>query len=235
MLIIGHRGAAGLAPENTLEALTAGYEAGADILEFDIRLTKDNVMVLVHDFHTLRTHHKASIINRKTYEELLKLPEHLPQITRIEEVLDMYFGKVILNIELKSRSSGEQLARLLKRKYVKKAADWDNILISSFKVGELLRIRRLVKRANLALLHKDNPFLFVAYHRFIKFTAVGFHRLYLNPLALEIAHRAGLFTYVYTIDRPAAIKHLAEQGIGGIVTDFPNKMTAELVREDALH
>ena len=234
MLVIGHRGAAGLAPENTLEALTAGVEAGADILEFDIRLTKDNVMVLVHDFHTLRTHHKASIIYRTTYEDLLKLSSNVPKITRIEDVLDKYFGVVLLNIELKSRSSGQQLVRLLKRKYIKKATDWDNILVSSFKVGELLKIRRLVKRANLALLHKDNPFLFVAYHRFIKFTAVGFHRLYLNRLALEIAHRSRLFTYVYTIDRPAAIKHLAEQGIDGIVTDFPNKMSAALAREDVL-
>ena len=66
MLIIGHRGAAGLARENSLEALRAGLEAGADILEFDVRLTKDKIPVVVHDFHTLRTHRDPSIISRLT-------------------------------------------------------------------------------------------------------------------------------------------------------------------------
>ena len=66
MLVIGHRGAAGLAPENTIEALRAGVKAGADMLEFDIRLTKDNITVLVHDFLTLRTHRQTSIISRST-------------------------------------------------------------------------------------------------------------------------------------------------------------------------
>ncbi len=234
MLIIGHRGAAGLAPENTLEAMQAGVENGADILEFDIRLTRDNVMVLVHDFHTLRTHHKASIISRKTYAELQELFSDHRQITRIEEVLDRYFGTVLLNIELKTRSSAELLVKLLKKKYIKKASDWENIMISSFKVGELLRIRRLEKRANLALLQSDNPFMFVAYHRFVKFTAVGFHRLYLNPLALEIAHRANVFTYTYTIDRPAAISHLTSLGIDGVVTNYPDKFSAAL-SDEATH
>lgn len=234
MLVIGHRGAAGLAPENTVEAIQAGIDAGADIIEFDIRLTRDNVMVLVHDFHTLRTHHKASIISRKTFDELVAMSKDLFEVTRLDDVLNSYFGVVLLNIELKSRSSGEQLVTLLKRNYIKKVADWDNVIISSFKVGELLRIRRLAKKANLALLHRDNPFIFVAYHRFVKFTAVGFHRLYLNRLALEIAHRSKLFTYVYTIDRPAAISHLAAEGVDGIVTNYPNKFAAALEHEDSI-
>lgn len=224
MLVIGHRGAAGLAPENTLEALQAGFDAGADILEFDVRSTRDNVLVLVHDFHTLRTHHRASIISRKTYEELTTMHENRPKITRIEEVLDLYFGRIVLNVEIKSRGSGEQLVRLLKRKYVKKAADWDNIIISSFKGYELVRIRRLAKRANLALLHNENPFIFVAYHRIIKFTAVGFHRLYINRFAMEIAKQSNLFIYAYTVDRPGALSHLAAQGIEGIVTNYPDKI-----------
>ena len=117
MLIIGHRGAAGLAPENTLDAMEAGIEAGADILEFDVRLTKDGVLVLVHDFHTMRTHHKASIISRTTYDDLMKFSDDYPKVTRIEEVLDRYFGVILLNIEIKSRGSGPALIQLLKKKY----------------------------------------------------------------------------------------------------------------------
>jgi len=235
MLIIGHRGAAGLAPENTLDAMEAGVEAGADILEFDVRLTKDGVLVLVHDFHTMRTHHKPSIISRTTYDDLMRFSDDYPKVTRIEEVLDRYLGVVLLNIEIKSRGSGPALIQLLKKKYIKKSTEWDNIIISSFMGYELVRIRRLAKKANLALLHDRNPFIFVAYHRFIKLTAVGFHRLYLNKFALEIAHQLNLFTYVYTVNRIGSLQHLANQGIDGIVTNYPDKFNEALQHENAVN
>lgn len=231
VLIIGHRGAAGLAPENTLEAFQAGIDAGADILEFDVRLTRDNILVVVHDFHTIRTHHKASLISRSTYQELQSLSEKYPPITRLEVILDRYFGRILLNIELKSRGSGELLIQLLKKSYIQKATDWDNVLISSFRGSELLRVRRLAAHANLAMLHHENPFLFVAYQRFLRLTAVGFHRLYLNPFAIEIAKRAKLFIYAYTVDRPSALPHLEKQGINGIVTNYPDKFRDAIQQE----
>ena len=94
-----------------------------------------------------------------------------------------------------------------------------------------MRVRRLARHANLALLHDQNPFIFIAYHRFIKLTAVGFHRLHLNSFATEIAKRAGLFTYAYTVNRPGAIHHLAVQDIDGIVTNYPDKCVAALEKE----
>jgi glycerophosphoryl diester phosphodiesterase len=57
MLIIGHRGAAGLAPENTMAAIAAGIEAGSDMIEIDVRLTRDNQLVVIHDPRLVRTPH----------------------------------------------------------------------------------------------------------------------------------------------------------------------------------
>lgn len=226
MLIIGHRGAAGLAPENTLESFRAGYQAGADMLELDVRVTADKQLVVVHDPRLVRTHHRRESIASLTYEQLCAITTDRP-MPLLEDVLDEFFGKIYLNIELKSRGSGDLLVALLKRKYAKRVNQWDNVIISSFKATELMRIRRQAKHANLALLHGQNPFIFIAYHRFIKFTAVGFHRLYLNRLALEIAKRAGIFIYVYTVDRPKALAHLKAQHVEGIVTNYPNKFTDE--------
>lgn len=226
MLIIGHRGAAGLAPENTIESFRAGYQAGADMLELDVRLTTDKKLVVIHDPRLARTHRLRDSVASLSYDQLCELTHDRP-VPLLEDVLDEFFGKIYLNIELKSRGSGDVLIKLLKRKYAKRVAQWDNVLISSFKATELLRIRRQAKHANLALLHGQNPFIFIAYHRFIKFTAVGFHRLYLNRLALEIAKRAGIFIYVYTVDRPKALRHLKAQHVEGIVTNYPNKFTDE--------
>jgi glycerophosphoryl diester phosphodiesterase len=225
MLIIGHRGAKGLAPENTHASLEAAFDANADILEFDVRMTKDNRLVVLHDSRLRRTHHRNVAISGLTYQELIEITKD-QVLPTLDEVLDLYFGKILLNIEIKSRGTGMEIIRLLKSRYIKKAADWDNILISSFKGGELVRIRKISPKANLALLHYDNPFMFIAYHRRITLTAVGFHRLYINRFALEIAKRLGLFCYVYTVDRTAAIGLLQEQGIDGIVTNYPDKFRA---------
>lgn len=227
MLVVGHRGAAGMAPENTMEALAAGVESGADMLEFDIRLTKDGVPVLVHDFHTLRTERKASLINRSTLAQLRYRTRKNPIVT-LEEALDAYFGKIVLNIEMKTKAVCRVAMESIKDKYIKTAKDWDNVLISSFHASALKLARNISPDANLALLHGQNPFLFVAYTRSLKLSAVGFHRLYINPLALEVAKKAGLFTYAYTVDRPHAAYLLARQGLDAVVTDHPDRVIKRL-------
>jgi glycerophosphoryl diester phosphodiesterase len=227
MLVIGHRGAAGLAPENSLKAMRAGIKAGADMLEFDVRLTKDKIPVLSHDFHTLRTHHDASIIGRHTLKELEQKTKDNP-IIPLTKLLDEFFGVILLNIELKGRGTGKVVANLIKKRYAKTQDRWDNVIFSSFKGSELASIRAVSKRANLGLLHSENPFIFIAYHRRLQLTAVGFHRLYVNRFALEIAKRAGLFTYAYTVNRPHTALKLAEQGIDAVVTDRPDIILSEI-------
>mgnify|MGYP003604606892 CR=1 FL=1 len=229
MLVIGHRGAASLAPENTMETLQMGLESGADILDFDVRLPKDKIPVLIHDFHTIRTHHDVSFISRLTLADLENNSKLAPIIT-LENVLDEFFGKIILNIELKGRGTAEIVFSLVKS-HIKKTSDWDNIIFSSFKGSRLRIIRKLSKKARLALLHGQNPFIFIAYHRQLNLTAVGFHRLYINKLALEIAKKAGIFTYAYTVNRPQTAVILAGQGIDGVVTDNPKAILKELFSE----
>ncbi len=228
MLIIGHRGAAGLAPENTIDAMAAGVAAGVDMLELDVRLTRDGVPVVAHDNRLLRTHHRNESISHLTYTELQALTSEQP-IPSLLAVLDRFFGVVLLNIELKGHGSAEPTYQLLTRS-ITSPDDWDNVLLSSFSVRELRQFRQLAPQANLALLHRNNPFAFLAYQRKLDFTAVGFHRLYAHPLAIEIARRSNLFTYVYTVNRPGALQQLAERGIDGVVTNYPDKFLAELQR-----
>lgn len=228
MLIIGHRGAKGLIAENTIASLEAGMINGADILEFDVRMTKDHVLVVIHDARLIRTHKHIVAVGRLTLDELQAVSADLP-IPTLKEVLDTYYKKILLNIEIKSRGAGVAVIALLQSGYIKKTSDWDNVLISSFKGSELVKMRKIAPKANLSLIHVENPFIFIAYHRRITLTAVGFHRLYINRFALEIARRLQLFTYVYSVDRTAAIPLMQEQGIDGIVTNYPDKFRAYIV------
>ncbi len=218
MLIIGHRGAAGLAPENTLEALRAGVSAGADILEFDVRMTSDNIPILSHGS---RLHDLT--IRKTSYDEMVKAGD----VTTLESVLEEFFGEILLNLQLKPVKDVNVVYKML-TKYIKKTKDWDNILISSFHVRDLSRLRRKSADINLALLHSVNPFAFVTYNRRLQLAAVGWHRLHVNNLAIAIAHKAGIFSYVYTVNRPEAALLLDRRGIDAIVTDFPDRITSEI-------
>src|SRR4051812_36790781 len=119
MLVIGHRGAAGLAPENTLESLRAGLDAGADILEFDVRLTSDNIPVLSHD---ARLHGKS--VGRTSIKDL----EKAGPVTLLSSVLDEFFGEVLLNLEYKPLTGIEVVYELLHKKYIKHPEEWDNLM-----------------------------------------------------------------------------------------------------------
>jgi len=221
MLVIGHRGAAGLAHENSLEAMQAGIDAGADILEFDVRLTKDNIPIISHDFHTLRSHRRLSIINRHTLEELHVMFQDQPIVT-LKEVLDAFFGRILLNIEVKGRGTAKVVIDFIKSNYVTSKKDWESFFLSSFWGGELVNARKISSDVNLALLQSENPYLFIAYYRKLALSAVGFHRLYAPKLAIEIARKLHLFTYVYTVDRPEAALLFSQNNIDGVVTNRPD-------------
>ncbi len=224
MLIIGHRGAAGSAPENTLEALRHGQSVGAEMLEFDVQLTRDGIPIVIHDSTLLRTHGKRHWIRLSTHEGIRKATEKGHKVATLEEVLDEFYGKTFLNLELKGRGTAKAVFTLMNNRYVQKPEDWQTVLFSSFKVAELINLRALCPQAELAMLHYRNPFLFIAYQRRLHFAAVGFHRLYVNRLALEIAQKAGLFTYVYTVNRPRTADIMRDKGIDAIVTDFPQQL-----------
>jgi glycerophosphoryl diester phosphodiesterase len=216
MLIIGHRGAAGLAPENTIESLQAGIDAGADILEFDVRLTADKIPILSHD---------AKLNGHNVSKTVLSDLQKSGPVTTLESVLDTFFGQILLNLEYKPTRNVDIVLHMIADKYIKKSSDWDAILVSSFYVRVLSRLRSLSSEVNLALLHSINPFAFVTYNRRLHLTAVGWHRLHVNSLSTQIAQKAGIFTYVYTVNRPQAAQILAQKGIDAVVTDYPDKLT----------
>jgi glycerophosphoryl diester phosphodiesterase len=222
MLVIGHRGAAGIAPENSLEALRAGVEAGADMLEFDIRMTSDHIPVLIHDSNLLRTHKKRVFVANTTFEKLQELTANSSSpIVSLEAILDEFYGEILLNIELKQHGMAPAIITLLKKKYIKRKSDWDLFVFSAFAAKDLAAIRKESAEANLWLLHKRNPFIFIAYARRLNLDGVGFHRLYVNDFALLIAKKTGLFSYAYTVNRPDGARQLGDRGIDGVVSDYP--------------
>ncbi len=112
--IIGHRGARGLEPENTIRSFKKALELGVDYIECDVHLTKDRHIVLIHD-HTLdRTTNATGNVNDYTFEEIRELDAGKGEkIPTLQELIDLARGKVKLHIELKDEKATEQTIRIV--------------------------------------------------------------------------------------------------------------------------
>ena len=109
VLRIGHRGAAGHAPENTLAAIQKGIALGVDFVEIDVRRTADDVLVVLHDTTVNRTTNGRGRIDHLSLQEVKKFNagngEHIPTL---EEVLKMAGGRAGLVLELKTKGLAQQ-------------------------------------------------------------------------------------------------------------------------------
>lgn len=110
MLVWGHRGAKGAHTANTIEAMHDALLQGADGLEFDVRITHDNIPIVIHDNTLLVTRGINRNVNNLTLAELKQVSKDTP-IPTLQEVLDEFWGKTYLNIELKSNGSGESVGQ----------------------------------------------------------------------------------------------------------------------------
>ena len=98
-LIIAHRGASAVAPENTIAAFEAAIAAGADGIEFDVRLTRDGVPVVIHDETLYRTHGVRRRVGDMTLSELNK--SNVPSLAQLFELFEA--NTMLLYLELKDK------------------------------------------------------------------------------------------------------------------------------------
>jgi glycerophosphoryl diester phosphodiesterase len=222
MQIMGHRGAAGLAPENTIAGIAEGLAAKVDWIEFDVRRTKDGHIVLVHDSHTGRVATKKVAISKAAMNELESLEMKRGfAIPTLEEAVELIGKRAKINIEIKSPDCVPQVVELIQR-HVKKGYPYSHFLVSSFSPAVLRAAYTLDKKIPYSLL-QIWPVRF-RWLRSVKLSAVGFYHISaLTPFIVALAKRRGLYTYAYTVNSFEEAKQLKRIGIDGIVTNFPNK------------
>jgi glycerophosphoryl diester phosphodiesterase len=195
MKIIGHRGAAGLALENTLPSIELARLLGVNAIEFDVRITKDNKLVVCHDADLDDVGDNASKISELTLRQLQKIVLNDGQSVTpsLREALKMA-GDVPVFIELKQAGCAELLLKLLK--------DFPDSKVSvlSFKLEELAVLRRRAPKLRLYGLERTKPFDIIQFARELKLDGVGLNFWLLNPLTYWLAKRHKLDMFVYTVN-----------------------------------
>ncbi|HSV90320.1 MAG TPA: glycerophosphodiester phosphodiesterase family protein, partial [Nitrospiraceae bacterium] len=145
---IGHRGAAGHAPENTLAAIQKGIALGVNSVEIDVRRTADGVLVVLHDATVNRTTNGKGRVDRMCLRDIKKLDagdgEHIPTL---EEVFKVAEGKTGLILELKIRGAAQQTAEA-----VREAGFRDSVIYASFLHDELQHVQTVDPDASLMVL-----------------------------------------------------------------------------------
>jgi glycerophosphoryl diester phosphodiesterase len=223
VLKIGHRGAAGHAPENTLAAVRKGIAFGVDFVEIDIRRTADGRLVVLHDATVNRTTDGKGRIERLCLQDLEKLDagdgEHIPTLA---EVLKVATGKTGLMVELKIRGAAQQTVELLREAGFK-----NPVIYASFLHDELIHVRKADPEAPLMVLFGSLSRASVA--RAIKYGSsyVGLpHNKATGPLVNSF-HRAGLRLFVYTANDPDDIQRVLSLGVDGVISNFPDRIVSQ--------
>jgi Glycerophosphoryl diester phosphodiesterase len=223
VLMIGHRGAKGYAPENTLLSVRKAMELGVDCVEVDVHLLGEDLIVL-HDETLERTTNGHGRLENYSFEEIRRLDAGLGEkIPTLQEVLAVTHGVVDLNIELKGKGSSDALIKILDNPLFD---DHEKLLISSFLIEELRTLRAWNSGLKIGVLASHN--LDESFDWCIKLKAFSLH-INRQQLTLDIikkAHRSGLKLYVYTVNDRKEMERMEKIGVDAVFSDFPDRRPA---------
>ncbi|MDE3050500.1 MAG: glycerophosphoryl diester phosphodiesterase [Nitrospirota bacterium] len=220
VLRIGHRGAAGHAPENTLASVEKAISLGADLVEVDVQRTSDGHLVIIHDKRVDRTTNGAGLVAGMSLCALRELDAGAGQrIPTVEELLRIAEGQVGLILELKVNGLAEQVC-----KTVRLSGFTGQVIYASFIHDEVRSIREADPRTMTMALFGRLPHDPVMVAQNAKATHIGFSYITVTKPLVETCHHRGLVVFVYTVNDRQDIKEVMSLGVDGIVSDFPDRL-----------
>ena len=217
-LIIGHRGAAGLAPENTMLSYRTALDLGVPMIELDIHETLDGHLMCIHDSSVDRTTNGSGIVAEMTLREIRVLDAGLGErIPLLSEVLDLARGRMSVNIELKALGVEKKLLDLVTERSM-----LDGILVSSFYHGSILAMKELSRDVPTAALVSEPEEGLVSYAVDLGANAINPLHSFVTHDLVEEAHGESLEVYPWTVNDTTRMFELFRLDVNGVITDFPN-------------
>jgi glycerophosphoryl diester phosphodiesterase len=222
---IGHRGAMGYEPENTLRSFRKALDMDCHMVELDVQRCRTGELVVFHDDTLERTTNGTGPVKQKSLEELRKLDAGKgEQIPLLEEVLDAIHGKSRVNIELKGLGTARPVAHLIERCCREKGWQNEDFLVSSFDHEELSAFRKLDPETPVGILFKELPAGLFEFARYVR--AFSFNPLYriVDAGFIGAAHKEGIRVFVWTVDEPEDIDRMKTLGADGICSNYPDRI-----------
>nr|WP_320000332.1 glycerophosphodiester phosphodiesterase family protein [uncultured Draconibacterium sp.] len=235
IVIIGHRGAAALAPENTLASIQKAIDVGVDIVEIDVQRTSDNVIIVLHDKSIDRTTNGSGKTIDLTYEQILSknIVDKEGNVTNyfiptLEEVLKLVQGQSKLLIEIKN---GSELYPGIEHEIVNivnkfNAKSW--CIIQSFEDDILEKVHEIDPDFILHKLFYGN-FLGFGLKRkdlsqYSHISSFNSFNLLTSKRFVNKIHKEGKTVFVWTVNKEKKMKKAINKNIDGIISDNPGLM-----------
>jgi glycerophosphoryl diester phosphodiesterase len=238
-IIIGHRGAMGHAPENTMASFELALAMGAEMVELDVHPSRDGELVVIHD-HTLdRTTDGHGVVTQRSVSELKALdaggwlgPQFAGErIPTLREVLAWARPRVPLAIELKA---GPLFYPGIEQMVIEQLREYemiDRAVIISFDHPAIRRVKDIESGVATGILYAarlvDGP----AVAAMAKADALAPQYSFVTPEVVEEAHDASIAVSVWTVDDEETMKVLRQVGVDAISTNYPDRLARILAVE----
>ncbi|RTY81850.1 glycerophosphodiester phosphodiesterase [Flavobacterium sp. ZB4P23] len=225
MLKIGHRGAKGYEPENTLVSFQKAIDLHVDGIELDVHLSADEELIVIHDETIDRTTNGKGFVKVLSLQELKAFRingKH--QIPTLQEVFDLVNQGCLINIELKSYEATDKVVSLIEKYVAKKGWKYDRFLISSFDWNALQQVAFLNDKISIGVLTETDLDLALAFAKFIQAKSIHPHFHLLTKENTAQMQEKGLQVFPWTINELEDIEKIKTFNVNGIITDFPNRI-----------
>lgn len=218
VLVIAHRGASGYYPENTLKSIEYAVEMDSDIIEIDLKMTKDQQIVLMHDDAVERTTNGKGFVKDLTVQQLKALDagggERVPLLTEVMELYEKSDVKFMFDVS--SPGYEEQIVELIHKH------NYDTRSIVSGAYGPLRFIKLLDPRLKIAPSYdraSDHSIMETASMGAVIFNC---HHASISREAVDIAHVYGLQVIAWGVNEIENVHRMIEVGTDGITSDYPD-------------
>ncbi|HWR72338.1 MAG TPA: glycerophosphodiester phosphodiesterase [Nitrospirota bacterium] len=216
-IIIAHRGDSSRAPENSREAVRLALSLPVDMIELDVRKSRDNQLYVIHDQETGRTADRNIDIEQAEAEEIaeVKLRNGEP-VPTLREILDLVAGKAGLNLEIKSDGAGGLCAAQLAGYGYR-----GRVLISSFKEREVLDARRVMPSLAFSEIFDDFATKDLGRYAAKSYGVVSLRKKTVTKGLVDACHERGVRVYVWTVDEEEDMRKFIDWGVDGIYSNKP--------------
>ena len=219
-LVIAHRGDSSRALENSLEAIRLALSIPVDMIEFDVRRSRDNYLYVMHDRKTGRTADSNIDIERALSDDIatvrLKNGEPIPSLN---DVLALVAGKVGLNIEIKSKGAGALTAA-----HVVRMGYQGRLMISSFKEREVIEAKKVMPSILVAGIFDVFALSEVSAYRAKGYPVISLNRKSVSQELITACHKKNIEVYVWTVDKEKEAEQLISWGADGIYGNNPGML-----------
>ncbi|HSX36943.1 MAG TPA: glycerophosphodiester phosphodiesterase, partial [Patescibacteria group bacterium] len=218
MKIIGHRGAKGLAPENTIDSFEKALEHQVNEIELDARLTADGEVVVIHTSYLV----DASGNKLKVAEHALsELRTHKPDLPTLTEAINSVNRRVPIVVEVKPGVPTEPVVAIIKA-FLKKGWQPKDFLLASFSFKTLTELQAELPDITKVVNDRWSGVRATRRARLLGTKRLAMNRRWLWGGFIAAMRGSGYQLYAYTLNDPAKAKRWAKQGLAGVITDFPD-------------